>query len=681
MESGTTELTKKGIGMYQKQVFHDNTLAKFRIPLGAVEAGSEVRLRLYAEERGLMGVFLVVNDGGSCSEYPMQSEGNWWSVTLKTPEHAGVLFYHFVLGTSEGTVCYGAQFQTSCGIGEICRQNPLGFQITVIAPDFKTPDFFKKTIMYQVFPDRFARSGDPRPGIAYHKKMGRRAVLHEEFSGIPKFLPDPDEQYYSPTDYFGGTLRGIIEKLDYLSKLGVGALYLNPVFEADSNHRYNTADYRQIDPVLGTNEEFEELCREADRRRIKVILDGVFSHTGADSRYFNQKGNYSGTGAYQSQQSEYYPWYQFSKYPDEYACWWGFKTLPEVDETNPAWQEYVIDGADSVLREWMRKGASGYRLDVADELPDKVIEKMRTVIKEESPENLLLGEVWEDATTKQSYGARRKYALGTALDSVMNYPFRTAVLDFFTGKANARELENFLASQRLNYPCEMYYCLMNLLSSHDVERARTVLATGIVACTLTREQQAKLVVPSTEDAHAAKLLRMASALCFFLPGMPSIYYGDETGMHGWKDPFNRGPFAISDPSMQKHYEKLGSLRNRNDALKTGYVGFFSPCADTLGCVRFILEGKDAFGNEAKNGAFLLVLNRTPLKRKTIIDLYAIARGIDNEQLRLWRNAEFFSADDEFSGKQEEVREGLLAIELQPETAALYRLSYVRVGLG
>ena len=241
--------------------------------------------------------------------------------------------------------------------------------------------------------------------------VGNRWV-HESWEEAPAWKPDADGEIRN-RDFFGGNLKGIQEKLDYLQSLSVTTLYLCPIFESASNHRYNTADYGTIDPMLGTDEDFRALCTEAEKRGMRIVLDGVFNHIGSQSLYFNADGFYPTLGAAQSKESPYYPWFRFSSWPNEYESWWGFKTLPSVEETNKDYVNFIIDDENSIVRRWLRAGASGWRLDVADELPDGFIEKIRTAMEETKPDTLLIGEVWEDGTTKIAYNQRRRYLLGT----------------------------------------------------------------------------------------------------------------------------------------------------------------------------------------------------------------------------------------------------------------------------
>ena len=299
------------------------------------------------------------------------------------------------------------------------------FQLTVYSNTYETPDFLKGGVMYQIFPDRFCKSGK------VHENIPEGRVLRDDWGGTPYYKPDQNGHVWN-NDYFGGDFAGIQSKLPYLHDLGVTCIYLNPIFESHENHRYNTANYMKADPLLGTNDEFAELCAEAKKLGISVILDGVFSHTGADSVYFNKFGRYPELGAYQSKDSKYYEWYSFIDYPEVYEAWWGIDTLPNVWENNESYTEFIC-GEDGVLNYWLSKGAAGYRLDVADELPDEFLNNLRKCVKNYDKEKIIIGEVWEDASNKESYGVKRRYLLGDQLDSVMNYPFREAIINFVKG--------------------------------------------------------------------------------------------------------------------------------------------------------------------------------------------------------------------------------------------------------
>ena len=450
-----------------KSVVHNAAKPKYRNPMGALAADSEVTMRLGVHDVWFESVNITLLIGNSSFEHPMHFEDGFWNATFLVPDIPCVVWYYFTLRSGDTHVYYGRNFNCAPCLGKIYWEKPPAFQLTVYDKEFTVPEWMRKSVMYQIFPDRFAAgdSENKKRGEKYHANKGRCVFLHDKWDEMPLYKPLPGKKEYEPCDYFGGDIRGIINNLAYLKQLGVNLIYLNPVFEAASNHRYNTADYSKVDPFLGTNEDLEELFLKAEKMEMRVLLDGVFSHTGADSVYFNKYGRYEGRGAYQGEDSPYYSWYTFAQFPDEYKSWWGFQSLPEVNETDPGWVQTVIQGKDSFIKKWLRAGAAGFRLDVADELPDETIEQMREAARGVGEDKVLLGEVWEDATTKQSYGNNRTYALGRALDSVMNYPLRNELVDFLSGRKNAFAFKDFLVGQSQNYPMPMYFSLMNLLSS------------------------------------------------------------------------------------------------------------------------------------------------------------------------------------------------------------------------
>ena len=400
-------------------------------------------------------------------------------------------------------------------------------------------------------------------------------------------------------DYFCGDLRGIEQKLDYLKSLGVTCVYLNPIFEAQSNHRYDTADYEKIDPLLGTEKDFCSLCHSAEKLGIKIILDGVFSHTGDDSKYFNRYSRYDSLGAYQSKSSPYFGWSKFNESPDDYESWWGIKILPEVIEENPDFIDYIT-GSNGIARKWLRLGAAGWRLDVADELPDEFLDSFRKAVKEEKTDALVLGEVWEDASNKSSYGKLRRYLLGDQLDSVMNYPFANAVIDFVR-EANAELFASRVMSIVENYPKEVLDVLMNHISTHDTMRAITALA-GESCSFRDRKWQSTHSLDEKDYAYGVRLLKAASAIQFALPGVPTVYYGDEAGMQGYKDPFNRRcyPWGKENPELIEWYKTLGKVRAENPVFQDGRFEILSSVA---GCV--------AFSRKNDSEAILVISNSNP----------------------------------------------------------------------
>ncbi|MBR6729173.1 MAG: glycoside hydrolase family 13 protein, partial [Clostridia bacterium] len=436
------------------------------------------------------------------------------------------------------------------------------WQLTCYEKRGSGTEAFAGRVIYQIFPDRFNRAG-----FCDTQNKLSPFYLHENPEDIPAFLPNDAGEVLN-NDFFGGNLRGIIEKLPYLKSLGVGILYLNPIFMAFSNHRYDTADYMQIDPLLGNKQDFSELCRKAHDAGIKVILDGVFSHTGSNSRYFDVYDRF-GTGALHHPDSPYRSWYRFFDYPHHYETWWGIKTLPCVEECNESYQNFILTGENSVVKHWLRAGADGWRLDVADELPDSFLELLYKTVKDEKKESLVIGEVWEDASNKISYGERRRYLQGGALDSVMNYVWRDGIIRFVRGEISAADFNESVMLLCEHYPKEALFTMMNLLSTHDTPRILTALAPVPVPA----EKAERAGYTLDEDSYyiARERLLAAQFLQFMLPGCPSVYYGDEIGMQGFEDPFNRAYMGnrSGDEEVRSHVKQLGKIRKESKAILYG----------------------------------------------------------------------------------------------------------------
>ena len=544
--------------------FYNSLDLTCKSPFGAVKAGQPVTFNLTVpEDLGYVDPHLVLTkDREDPVHYRMEFTGqtpkvNHFALTV-TPTTSGLYFYHFDLYTDFRRI-----YRTSGGEGVLSWTDGQDWQLTVYEPDFKTPDWLKNGTMYQIFPDRFCE-GKPNKAMPFADRIYRA-----DKTGEPYFWPTEQSEGYLNMDYYGGDFAGIQQKLPYLRDLGVTCIYLNPIFEAHANHRYNTADYLKADPLLGTNEEFSALCAAAAKEGIRIILDGVFSHTGSDSRYFNREGRYGPGGAYRDRSSPYRSWYDFdSGYPCGYRSWWGFETLPEVNEETPSFVEFIT-GEGGVIDTWLRRGAAGFRLDVADELPDEFIEKIRTAVKRVSPEKFLLGEVWEDATTKFGFDHRRTYLLGKGLDSVMNYPFKNSVLDFVKGKP-AQQAANEILSICEHYPAPAINTALNFLSTHDTERALTVIADE-PANGRGREWQSGRSVTGEAYEEGMLRLRMAYAIIYTLPGVPCLYYGDEIGMQGYRDPFNRAFFCWDshEERLRPVLAQLAQLRHSCEAFRTG----------------------------------------------------------------------------------------------------------------
>ena len=555
--------------------WHDAYDTAFRSPPGAVEEGTDIAFSIVSFG-GLESAELCVYGDGFTEDIAMQRTGDVFTAHFTAPGPAA-LFYKFRLGGA--FLCPDDDGHSS----RLAGGGAEGFRLTVYKRGFRTPEWLRRSVMYQVFPDRFGFSDDgtAQAGIEYHRSLGQSPEMHKSRTEPVKWQPRPGEGDYAPDDFYGGTLRGIAARLPYLRELGIGTLYLNPVVEARSNHRYDTSNYEMVDPILGSVDDYVNLSSEAARLGIRIINDGVFSHTGADSVYFDRFGSYGGTGAHASRSSPYFGWFDFRSYPDDYRCWWGFRDLPEVNEEDESWQDYIIRGRDSIVKLWLRRGASGWRLDVADELPDDVLELIRASAKAEKPDCAIIGEVWEDAVLKVSYGRRRGYALGGALDSVMNYPFRAAVISFARGESDAFALRDFLLSQQHNYPGPMYMALMNLLSSHDVERLHSALGADCALKSLDRASQAAFGLTPEQSEKADRLQKLCAAIQYCVPGVPCLYYGDEEGLDGAGDPFNRAPFEPSLGGLHNFYTELGRTRNGSEALKCGSAAFYAPSPDVL----------------------------------------------------------------------------------------------------
>lgn len=546
---------------------------------GALKEGEHIVFKvILPRSLNCSGVDLVIkSDKGENRYFPMNwlsMEGNdqeWWALGY-TAENADIYFYHFEYNTPWGRT--KILHNGSC-LGSL-SQGSNEWQLTVYSKDFSTPDWLKGGVFYQIFPDRFNCSGKAKKNVPSDR------VLRKDLDGEPEWRPTKEGKVLN-NDYFCGDLKGIEEKLGYLSSLGVTCIYLNPIFESQSNHRYDTSDYSKIDSLLGNEKDFESLCKSAVKLGISIILDGVFSHTGDDSIYFNKYGRYDNLGAYQSKDSKYYDWYKFVNYPEQYHSWWGISILPEIKEESPSFIEFIA-GENGIARKWLRKGARGWRLDVADELPDIFLDEFRKAVKAENSEALVLGEVWEDASNKFSYGERRRYFGGKQLDSVMNYPFAEAINSFIrSGKVEG--FSDKILTILENYPKCCVDVLMNHIGTHDTMRAITCLA-GESCEYRDRQWQSEHFLSEMQYSLGVKLMKLASVIQFTLPGIPCVYYGDEAGMEGYKDPFNRKfyPWGKENEELINHYKALGKMRKSCDCLKDGE---YHTVSEMLGCLAFV----------------------------------------------------------------------------------------------
>lgn len=528
-------------------------------PYGAVKCGEKLSLHFPIASWvsvDKMYVFIRLGDVSTPVEMRFEKSENGFSVYTADYvfDAAGIYYYRFEMRNRDGVWYYGRGEN-----GEsVCGENLPEWQLTVYKSSYKTPDFAKGNIIYHVFVDRFNRAD----GV----KTKRKYRLHESFSESPEVV-SADGKYYAD-DFFGGNFNGIREKLDYLEELGVGIIYLSPIFKAFSNHRYDTGDYLKVDELLGTEDDFKRLLDAAHEKGMKIILDGVFNHSGADSLYFNKFGTYDSLGAYQSKSSPYYDWYYFKKFPDEYACWWGCDNVPDLNKSNKDYRALVF-GKNGVVEKWQKLGADGWRLDVVDELPIDFVNLLIKKIKSVNKDALVIGEVWEDASTKVSYGEPRPYLLGDQLDGTMNYPFMNAIIAYVRD-GDEKFFKDTVQSILENYPKETVYCLMNSLGTHDTVRIINALS-DVRAHGWSKTHKLGYKLPDSDYEKAKKKLYLASVLQFTLPGIPSIFYGDEAGLQGFDDPINRRPYpwGSEDKEILAHYKKLGRIRRENRAVFSG----------------------------------------------------------------------------------------------------------------
>ena len=533
--------------------FNSHDLA-CRAPFGAVHPGTEIVIRV--DTKDLSDVTCYLNyyyetaDQKKIKTIPMEPQGGIHTATLKVTER-GLYFYWFSVSQADRSTYFGNSHDSMGGLAiAYDQENQVRkYQITVHENIKPAPAWYRNAIFYQIFPDRFY-NGNPDKHIN-HPKPG--SFLYADWYDTPYYVKN-SKGAIERWEFAGGNLLGIEKKLDYLKDLGISGIYLNPIFEARSNHRYDTGDYHTIDPMLGTNEDFSRLMAECEKRNIGVILDGVFNHTGADSIYFNARGTYPSLGAYQSQDSPYSEWYMFRQFPDNYECWWGVTDLPNVDEYKLSFQKFIMNPTDGVVPHWIKQGALGWRLDVADELPAFFIRGIREAMDNAGEDNqtVLIGEVWEDASNKISYSERRTYLLGDELHGVMNYPFKEAIIRYLSGQTKAEDIYRVMMSIKENYPKEAFYANLNSLGTHDTRRIRTEL-------------------------NDNNRLRLAVMMLLTLPGVPSIYYGDEAGLYGERDPYNRAtyPWGKEDQAVMTMYQEAISLRQSDAAFTDGeFYPFF-----------------------------------------------------------------------------------------------------------
>lgn len=561
------------------RILFDSKQLQFKSPFGTLVPNETCVLHIHIPAQvgaSYVACCFCYEDGSPAWEIPMHLEEFQGAYQIFRGtfrlEYRGLYFYYFRIHNSDGSFrLFKEGEDANMESGDM-------WQVSCVPRDYTTPDWAKGAVIYQIFPDRFHASG--RCNLAGKLEP---FTVHTDWYEEVEWKPNSQGEVLN-NDFYGGNFRGIADKMGYIAGLGTGIIYLNPISKSFSSHRYDTGDYKVPDPMLGTEEDFSYLCQVAHEHGIRVILDGVYSHTGSNSRYFDRYWAFGGNGAYCRQDSPYYSWYNFYSWPNSYHSWWDFDTLPTVNKMDDKFLDYIIRDEDSVVAHWLRLGADGYRLDVADELPDEFIAMLRKRIREVKPDALLMGEVWEDASNKVSYNRRRRYFVDSELDSVMNYPFRKAILEFMRGfDAGARFKETVMSIVE-NYPRQVVDCNMNLLGTHDTPRILTALVDDFDG---SREEKANRHLSRHQMEVAFDRLLMASFLQYTLPGSPSLYYGDEALMEGYRDPFNRRtyPWGRENQETLGHFRQLGRLRRDYPALRLGDIHFFQAGDKHLGFTR------------------------------------------------------------------------------------------------
>ena len=527
------------------QAVHDSQSIKFRKPFGAVEVGQKVKLSINVDREIIVAVEFIQFDGtrlnmGMQKEYLNNGEFRY-SVEIDTSDALGILEYYFILIDGYNRLYYGNNDEHLGGIGQIYTYNPVPYQITVYEKSY-TPNWYKEGVVYQILIDRFYNGNEDKT-INSPKKD---SFIYGRWDDNPMYIKDGFGKI-ARWDFYGGNIKGIIKKLDYIKSLGANIIQLSPVFKSSSCHKYDTGNYEFIDEMFGTNNEFKELCEVAEGKGIKIILEVVLSYTSSDSKYFNKLGDYNEIGAYQSPNSKYHDWYKFTRYPYQYESWWGIAERPNINSMENGYMDYIIKNDESIIKKWMNLGCSGWRLNVIDELPDEFIEAIRTRMQEIDENTVLLGDIWDDASNKVSYSKRRKYLQGKEVHAVTNYPLREYLINFTKGYITSDIFKQKIMSLYENYPRESFYGNINVIGTNDTERILTVLDGNI------------------------ELLRLIVVIQFTLPGVPLIYYGDETALKGGKEPDNRKsyPWGKEDKDLNDFYNKIVNIRNSENGLKKG----------------------------------------------------------------------------------------------------------------
>jgi len=628
-----------------RALLHNSWETAYRSPFGAVPAGTHVTLRLRTTTKGASSVTLYLHRSdqfgkpvGTSHQAMTRAGGkryDLWTATV-TPTAIGVYTYTFQVKQGKSIAWYGPTAGRDGGVGQASKgkkEPDFAYRITAYDPGFKAPSWVSSAVIYQIFPDRFY-NGDTSNDIPFHSSIpvrdtgngcpmgsydtgGYCAYTHSSWNQLPEQPPHGE-------DFFGGDLQGIDDKLAYVKSLGINTLYINPIFLAPSNHKYDTSDYYTIDPHFGTLDTFHELMADAHADGIRIILDGVFNHTGEDSIYFNKYGHFPDVGAYQSRQSPYYSWYTFLNWPNSYASFPGAASLPQLNESD-AVKGFIFSQQDSVAQHWLAQGADGWRLDAAQEKSHTWWQQFRAAVKLTHPDDILIAEDTAGPTDPTPF------ILGNEVDGIMNYNFRDAILSFFTqgrtgtGGTTALSFVNNLMAMVQDYPLPAILSSMNLVDSHDTERVLNDLG---------------------ENKNELKLV---AAVQMSWLGVPTIYYGDEAGVTGATDPDDRRtfPWDHQDADLEAYYRKLIAVRNANPALRDG--GVFPLVTDSAHRVV-------AFLRQDSQQHVVIVLNDGTASRTVGLKLPGVSSGTN--------------FTDALSGKAYTFSAGKLSIQVQAHGVAI-----------
>jgi glycosidase/fibronectin type 3 domain-containing protein len=622
---------------------HDSRDTLYRAPGGAVPADTPVKIRFRTYHDDVSDVTLRLYDVNASAEQliPMQvvasdvpcfQDGlgantcDYWETTVKSTVPNNY-WYRFIISDGTATAYYADNTAALDGGLGAASTDAIdnSYALMFYDPKFKSADWAKDAVIYQIFPDRFRNgrhNNDPHTGdIRYDDPV----IQQKDWQSLPEGychnytdastncpwrfdtpLNTGTIEQSRGRDYFGGDLKGVDQELDYLKWLGVTTIYFNPVFDSGSNHGYDTRDYSQISPYFGTQKDWQNLVKHANDNKMRIILDGVFNHLSSDSTFFDRYHHYQTNGACESADSLFRPWFTFRPpggfepspcVPSTpggtdtyYNGWAGFDSIPVITKTLPAVQSYFITAPNSISRYWLKQGASGWRLDVMGDssFPDGYWESFRNVVKSTKPDALIIGELWQKDTTLL------RFLRGDRADATMNYRLRDAVIGFlapqnFDAKGFAdsgRQLKPSEFTARLqaireDYSDATYYSLMNLLDSHDTARLLWVLTPGA-------DNRAEKESNAANVTEGKRRVQLASTIQFSVPGAPTVYYGDEVGLTGNDDPDDRRTYpwddiesedlsgnsaavdtTPADHALRDHYRLLASVRAKNPALTAG----------------------------------------------------------------------------------------------------------------